>query len=176
MKKVKIFDIFLSFILCFLIHNLYNKIPCFVTSIFSPVNESIIEHMKLFITSLTIISLFDYFIFKYKKINYNNLFLSLFLTIFFSIVFYLIIFIPIYNNIGENFIFSIVLLFITLFLSQLLSYFIYNLKHYRYLNYISIILIIFIYVLFTYFSYNPIYNYLFFDVTKNKYGINIYID
>ena len=144
MKFIKIFDVFLSFILCFFIHNLYNKFPCFLTSIFSPVNESIFEHMKLFLTSLTIITIFDYFIFKYKKINFNNIFLNLFLTIIFSIIFYLLIFIPIYNNFGENFIFTIILLFITLCLSQILSYFAYNLKKYNHLNYISLVFILFL--------------------------------
>lgn len=176
MKKVKIFDCIFSFVLCFFIHNLYNNFPCFFTSIFSPVNESIIEHMKLFITSLTIISLFDYTIFKHKKINLNNIFLNLFLSISLCIIFYLIIFIPIYNEIGENFIFSIILLFITLILSQILSYFIYNFKNFKYLNYISLLLVILIYIVFTYFSYNPIFDYLFFDIVDNKYGINIYID
>ncbi len=175
MKYIKIIDVFLSFALCFLIHNLYINHPCFITSIFSPVNESIFEHMKLFITSLSLITLFDYFIFKIRNIKFNNVFLSLFLSIVFSIIFYLIIFIPIYNKIGENFLFIILLMFTTLLLSQIISYYIYKLKKYNYLNYISLFLIISIYIIFTYLSYNPIYNYLFFDILNNKYGINISI-
>lgn len=132
--------------------------------------------MKLFLSSLSIIAIFDYIILKNKKINFNNLFLNLFLTIIFSIIFYLIIFIPIYNKIGENFAFSIILLFITLVLDQIISYFIYNFKNLKYLNYLSIFLVLIIYILFTYLSYNPIYNYLFFDTLNNKYGINYYID
>ena len=173
---IKVFDVFFSFILCFFIHNLYSKYPCFITSIFSPVNESIIEHMKLFITSLSIITIFDYLILKYKKIDFNNLFLNLFLTIIFSISFYLLIFIPIYNLYNENFAFIIVLLFITLLLSQILSYFIYNFKQLRCINFISFFLIILIYIIFTYLSYNPIYNYLFYDILNNKYGINKFIN
>ena len=176
MKKIKILDIFLSFIICFFIHNLYKNLPCFFTSILSPVNESIFEHMKLFVTSLSIITIFDYFVFKSKKIDFNNIFLNLFLTILFSIIFYLLIFIPIYNKFGENFIFSITLLFITLCLSQILSYFIYQLNNYKFINYLSIIFIFIIYFLFTYLSYKPIYNYLFFDDLNDKYGINYYID
>ncbi len=175
MKIIKIFDTFISFILCFFIHNLYKNHPCFITSILSPVNESIFEHMKLFITSLSIITLFDFLIFKFKKINYNNIFLNLFISTLFSISFYLIIFIPFYNKYGENFTFIIILLFITLLISQIISYYIYKLKKYNILNYISLFLMIFIYILFTYLSYNPIYNYLFFDYLNNKYGINYYI-
>ena len=176
MKIIKIIDVVLAFLLCFFIHNLYSNHPSILTSIISPVNESIFEHMKLFLTSLSIITIFDYFVFKYKKINYNNIFLNLFLTIIFSIIFYLLIFVPIYNKFGENFIFTIILLFITLCLSQVLSYFIYKLKKYNLLNYISLVFIIILFITFTYLSYNPIYNYLFFDDLNNKYGINIYID
>lgn len=176
MKIIKIIDIILAFILCFFIHNLYTNHPSFITSIIAPVNESIFEHMKLFLTSLSVITIFDYLIFKYKKIDFNNIFLNLFLSIIFSIVFYLLIFIPIYNKFGENFIFSIILLFITLSLSQVISYFIYNFKKYNILNYISLILVIILFIIFTYLSYNPIYNYLFFDDTNDKYGIDLYID
>lgn len=175
-KKIKILDTFLAFLLCFPLHNLYKIFPNFITSIISPVNESIWEHMKLFLISLTIISILDYILFKKFKIQYNNLFLNLFLTIMFSIITYLIIFIPVYNNIGENFIFSISLLFIVLLLSQILSYFIYNLSNYKIINKLNILFIIIIYIVFIYLTYNPIYNYLFYDVLNEKYGINYYIN
>lgn len=175
MKKIKIFDIFLTFGLCFIIHNLYEKIPCFFISIFSPVNESIFEHMKLFNTSLLLTTIFDYIIFKKKNINFNNLFLNLFISIIFSISSYLIIYIPIYNKIGENMIFSISLLFIIICITQYLSYYIYKNKNINIINYISLIFTILIFILFTYLSYNPIFNYLFFDIINNKYGINFYI-
>ena len=175
MKKLKLFDTFLSFALCFIIHNLYTKFPNFIISIFSPVNESIFEHMKLFITSLSIISIFDYFILNKKNITFNNIFLNLVITIIFSIITYLIIYLPIYNKYGENFIFTILLLFIILLLSQILSYFIYNFKNLKLLNFLSIFIFIIICVIFTHLTYHPIFNYIFFDTINDKYGINYYI-
>ena len=172
MKKLKFFDVFLSFFLCFIIHNLYKNHPSFITSIFSPVNESIFEHMKLFLTTLSITIIFDYIVFKKKNIYFKNIFLNLLIIIIFSITIYLMIFIPIYYKYGENFIFTIILLFIVLSITQIVSYYIYKLKEYKILNYLSLGLIILIYIIFTYLSYNPIYSYIFFDELSDKYGIN----
>ena len=172
MKKIKIFDVFLSFFMCFILHNLYSNHPSFITSIFSPVNESIFEHMKLFLTTLSITTIFDYIVFKKKNIPFKNIFLNLLIIIIFSISTYLIIFIPIYYKYGKNFIFTIILLFIVLLFSQILSYYIYKLKEHKVLNYLSLGLIILIYIMFTYLSYNPIYSYIFFDELSDKYGVN----
>lgn len=172
MKKLKIFDVFLSFFLCFIIHNLYFNFPSFITSIFSPVNESIFEHMKLFLTSLSITTIFDYIVFKKKNIEFKNIFLNLFIIIIFSITIYLAIFIPVYYKFGENFVFTVILLFIVLLISQIFSYYTYKLKEYKILNYVSLGLVILTYIIFTYLSYNPIYSYIFFDELNDKYGIN----
>ena len=176
LKKWKFISPIILFLISFPIHFLYTLFPNIITSFFTPVNESIFEHMKLFITSLSIVTIFDYFILNKKNITFNNIFLNLFLTIVFSIITYLIIYIPIYNTFGENIIFSIILLFIILVISQIISYFIYNIKELELLNYVSILLVISICVIFTYLSYNPIYNYIFFDTINEKYGIDKYID
>ena len=54
LKILKIFGIILAFFLCFPLHFLYDKLPCFITSIIAPVNESIWEHMKILFGSIII--------------------------------------------------------------------------------------------------------------------------
>ena len=51
MYKKIILSSFIIFILSTLFHSLYNYLPCFLTSIIVPVNESIFEHMKMIFTS-----------------------------------------------------------------------------------------------------------------------------
>ena len=52
LKKLKILGIIIAFLSCFLLHYLYELLPCFVVSIFAPVNESIFEHMKIIFSSI----------------------------------------------------------------------------------------------------------------------------
>ena len=59
MYKKIILSSFIIFILSTLFHSLYNYLPCFLTSIIVPVNESIFEHMKM---------IFLYVLFTYKNI------------------------------------------------------------------------------------------------------------
>ena len=54
LKKLKILGVIMAFLLCFPLHFLYDKIPSFITSIISPVNESIWEHMKILFWKYTI--------------------------------------------------------------------------------------------------------------------------
>ena len=71
-KKVKIIGIFIIFILCIFLHYLYDKIPNTLTSIISPVNESIWEHMKLIYTSFIIYGMIEYIIIKNKTIYFHR--------------------------------------------------------------------------------------------------------
>jgi len=174
LKKIKILDTFLIFLLCFLLHFLYEWFPNAITAIFTPVNESIWEHMKLISTSYILYGIFDYYLLnKYDKTN--NFLIQLFLVPLIGIILYLLIYIPIYNIIGENMIVSIVLLFVIIIIEQIISYYFLNNKNLIYQNTIGILGIIFIYVIFGYLTYKPIINYLFFDIKNDKYGINTYI-
>ncbi len=173
-KKVKIIDVFIIFSLCFLFHFIYQKFPNIFTSLFFPVNESIWEHMKLFLTPYLLITLIDYNTFKIFKINNNNLLLSTVVSILFSIIFYLTLYIPINNTFTESMFINISLMFITISLSQLISYWLLT-KEKLIINKTSPYVIVLILLLFSYLTYKPIHNNLFYDKTNNKYGINIYL-
>ena len=112
LKKLKIIDIIIIFILTFIFHFLYDLIPNNFTAIFFPVNESIWEHMKLLYTPIILTSLFDYFITNQNKIKLNNFFTSIFISSILSIILYLDIYMPIHNTFGHNATFAIILLFI----------------------------------------------------------------
>lgn len=175
LKAIKIIGFFVIFLLCFPFHFLYDWLPNSLFSIFFPVNESIWEHMKLIYTSFVFYGIFDYLLLKKNKINFNNFLIQLFLIPIIAIFIYLIIFIPIYKIIGENMIVSIGLLAVVILIEQILSYFILQYKEIKYQNIIGIIGIILIYIIFGYLTYKPIENYIFYDIVKDKYGINIYI-
>ena len=175
MKKIKIIGIFVIFIISFISHYVYDLIPNFFTSILFPVNESIWEHMKLIFTSYVFYGIFDYLLLKKNKIPFNNFLLQLFLIPIVGIILYLLIFLPIYNNFGENMLISIGLLFLVIIFEQVLSYYFLRFKEIKYQNIIGIVGIIITYIIFGYLTYNPVENYIFFDISNSKYGINIYV-
>ena len=174
LKKDKIISTIGIIILCFLFHFIYEWIPSTLTSIFFPVNESIWEHMKLFISPICFYGIIDYIILTKTKVPFNNFLLNILVTSVSSIFIYLIIFLPVYNLIGENMIFSISLMIIVIIISQIISYYILRLNHIKYANIISLVLIILIYILFGYLTYHPIHNYIFLDKHHNIYGITEY--
>ena len=175
LKVVKIHGLFLIFLLCFPLHFIYDFLPNTLFSIFVPVNESIWEHMKLIFTSYVFYGIFDYLLLKKNKISFNNFLLQLFLIPIVGIILYLLIFIPIYNNFGENMLISIGLLFLIIIFEQVLSYYFLRFKEIKYQNIIGIVGIIITYIIFGYLTYNPVENYIFFDISNSKYGINIYV-
>ena len=175
LKVVKILGLFLIFLLCFPLHFIYDFLPNTLFSIFVPVNESIWEHMKLIFTSYVFYGIFDYLLLKKNKISFNNFLLQLFLIPIVGIILYLLIFLPIYNNFGENMLISIGLLFLIIIFEQVLSYYFLQFKEIKYQNIIGIVGIIITYIIFGYLTYNPVENYIFFDISNSKYGINIYV-
>lgn len=174
MRKLIFISSVSIFFICCLIHFTYDFLPCVFTSIFTPVNESTFEHMKMIFTSILIYSLFEYFLFN--KINYkvNNFIFGSFIKSISSIFIFLIFYLPVYYRFGENMIITFILLFISLLINSFISFKIYKIKPFH-LNIISIILIIITYIIFGYFTYNPIKNHFFFDVSEEKYGINNYL-
>ncbi len=170
MKKLKIIAVFGIFIICFISHFAYDIFPNFIFSILFPVNESIIEHMKIIFTSYLLYGFFEYFFLK--KYKPNNYILQLFLVPLVCIFLYLIIYIPLFNLFFENMFISISLLFIIIVISQIFSYYLLNYKDIKYQKVIGIIGIIVIYILFFYITYYPLNHYLFKDFTNNTYGIN----
>ena len=174
LKKTRIISTIGIFLLCFLFHFIYQWLPCSITAIFFPVNESIWEHMKLLFSAVIFYGIIDYIILQKFKIKYNNFFTSLFASSLTIIPIYLIMFLPIYYKIGENMPIIFTLMFISILLSQVISYYILKAKNYDKLNVLSLVLIIISYIVFAYLTYYPIKTELFFDTLEEKYGLNNY--
>lgn len=171
MKNIKIISVFIIFLLAVESHFMYDIIPTFITSILFPVNESIWEHMKLLVTPVIIFSVLEYFIYKYKSINYNNFILSYFISIMLGIILYLLIYLPINGLFGYNTIFAISLLFVIYIFIEYISYYIMNMNVNKYNKILGIIGIICIYFIFYYFTYYTPDNKIFYDTANNGYGI-----
>ena len=173
LKRFKTISIFGMFFLCFLTHFLYNWFPNPLFSIFFPVNESIWEHMKMMTSSILIWSALEYFGFKRCRCNHNNFVLSVFLEMILSVVIFLLIYLPIYHFTGSIFILNLIVLFITLYFVNVIGFYILTLRP-LHKEVLSIIGIVLFYIIMGILTYNPPFNYIFFDNTEHKYGINIY--
>ncbi|MBQ9072795.1 MAG: hypothetical protein IJY25_06525 [Bacilli bacterium] len=174
LKRTRFISTIGIFALCFLFHFIYDWLPCSLTAIFFPVNESIWEHMKLLFSAVVFYGIIDYIILQKFKIKYNNFFTSLFVSALTIIPIYLIMFLPIYHKIGENMAITIGIMLVSIIISQVISYYILKAKDFDKLNIISLILIIISYIVFAFLTYYPIKNELFFDTQEEKYGINNY--
>ena len=170
LRKLKIIGVIIAFILCFPIHFLYDKFPCFITSIIAPVNESIWEHMKILFTSILFAGVIQKIITKVRHLNINNICTSNFIAALISIPIFLVIFLPIYNTIGENLIITIIIMLISIILSEIISYKIMCMKDLKMENW-AILLTILIYAAFGLLTYYPPQNELFRDPITNIYGI-----
>ena len=174
LKKDKIIAVIGIFILNFIFHFVYEFIPCTLTAIFFPVNESIWEHQKLIFTSVIMYGIIDYIVLQKFKIKYNNFFTSLLISSVMIIPIFLIIYLPIYYKIGPKMPLNIIVMFLSIIISQIISYYILKSKSCNKTNILSLFLIIVSYIVFAYLTYNPIKNELFFDTKDEKYGINNY--
>lgn len=175
MKKIKVVGVLVIFALTVLYHFLYEWFPNPVFSVLFPVNESIWEHMKLLYSGILTWGIVEYFILKRKNIKFTNYFSSLFLTLITSIIVYLILYLPLYSLFKENMFISIGLLIIVIILMEIFNYYLISRKEEnKFLDKVSIILIILGYVVFLSLTYDPPRNYIFYDTTENKYGIDIY--
>lgn len=175
LKKIKIIAVIGIFLLSFLSHFAYNLFPNLIFSFIFPVNESIWEHMKIIFSSTLLYGIIDYILLKKYKIKYNNFPFQLYFTSLSAIPIYLSIYLPLYKLLGENLIISISLLLIVYIMQQIISYSILKEKEIKLLNKLAIPVILLSYLGFIYLTYNPIHNYIFYDINENKYGIDKYI-
>lgn len=169
---VNIIGTIFIFLIGFLLHNLYELFPNFLTLGIAPVNESIFEHVKMIFTSYVIWMILKHFIYKKYKISEDNFVFKEFLTTTFGIVLFLAIFLPIYNKFGENLMITLTIYSITIIISQIFNYFLKIKKESKILNIIGIISIVIVYIIFIYLTYNPLINNFFLDPTNNSYGLN----
>lgn len=170
-KKFKILSVIIAFALCFPLHFLYDKFPCFLTSIFFPVNESIWEHMKILFGSIILTGVIQKIITIIKKEKINNICFSNFMGAIFSIPLYLIMYLPIYLIFGENMILAIIIMVITIIVAEYISYILMEKEDLK-LEHITVLFVIAVYILFTILTYHPFKNSLFIDSKTSSYGIN----
>lgn len=171
MKKIKIFIIILAFLLSFPIHFIYDIFPSFFTSIIAPVNESIWEHMKIIYTSILLSSIIEYFIYKKKRYDTNNFFISIPISSILGIIFYLVIYLLIDLFIPHSFFIAIFIMLITYIFSNIISYIILNKKEIPNQKELGISLILISYIVFTHLTYYPPKSYMFIDQITKTYGI-----
>jgi len=174
LKRSRIISSIGIFILCFIFHFVYELVPCTLTAIFFPVNESIWEHVKLIFTSIIFYGIIDYILLNKFKIKFNNFFTSLFISSVSMIPIFLIIYMPLFYKVGPKMWANIGAMSISIIISQIVSYMILKKKECETLNKISLILIIISYIIFAYLSYNSPKSRIFFDTQDEKYGINNY--
>ena len=171
LKKIKIINVIGVFALSFLFHFMYELCPNVVTSIFFPVNESIWEHMKIFVSAILVWGIVDKFLLDKFNIYYNNHFFSTVLTSILSIIVYLIIYLPLYKIFGEIMFISIELMLLVYILMAYVSYKILSGRELNINKVFLIIVIVVTYVSFGLLTYKPPKYFLFYDTNKKKYGI-----
>lgn len=169
-KTLKIIGVIVAVATCFPLHFLYDKFPNFLTSIFSPVNESIWEHMKILFGSIMFSGVVQKIIILLRKEKVNNICLSNFIAALSSIPIFLILFLPVYHMIGENFPMTIIIMIEAIAIAELVSYILMNKENFKLENK-TIFFVIGVYIIFTILTYYPIRGSLFMDPTSSKYGI-----
>ena len=169
-KRFVIINTILTFLIGFLVHNIYSWIPNVITTVF-PVNESLFEHMKLIYICPIISSTILYFIFKKKGYLVNNYLFGLIISTIFNIIIFYLIYLPLYYEVGESMIMTLTIYFITISLSNYLYYLIIEIPNSTKLNKISFFMLLVIGSILVYFTYNPIRIDFFRDPKTNVYGI-----
>ena len=169
LKKWVFFTSIIVFLVNFPLHFLYEFFPSFLTSIISPVNESVFEHMKMIFSSFIIGGIICYFIFKKKDLS--RYMFSFSLIGIFDIALFLIIYIPINLIFKENMILTFIILYFSILVSQILCYYILFFSKIKYQNLIFIGILLIFYSVCTYFTYNPLNLEFFHDVKNDCFGI-----
>lgn len=169
-KRIKIISAIITIALTFPFHSLYKIFPNVITASFFPINESIWEHLKLFITPAIFAFLVEMIIMKKKRICIQNNYVALLIEIISSIGLFMLIFSPVYFLIGENIIFTILLMISSIIGSKYLGYILINEKNELALNILSIPLLIVIVILNIVFTFKPLNNPLFIDPITNERG------
>lgn len=151
-KNLKILGIIVAFLISFPLHFLYKWFPNFFTSILSPINESIMEHMKILFGCIIFSGIIQKLILILRKEKVSNVCFSNFIGAILSIPIFLVMFLPTYYFIGENIVITIIIMFITIVISEFISYIIMNKEDYRLENK-TIFFVIIIYLIFAFLTY-----------------------
>ncbi len=170
-KKIKITSAIIVILLTFPFHFMYQFKPNFLTAIFFPINESIWEHLKLFITPALIAFIVEMLIMKKQRICIQNNYLALLTEIAISIGTFLTIFLPFYFKMGENIFFTITVMIASIIFSKYLGYLLVKEKNELILNYLALIILFIVIIINIIFTFHPLNNYLFVDPITNQKGL-----
>ena len=171
LRNLKLLGVIMAFLLCFLLHFLYDLAPCFITSVIAPVNESIAEHMKILFGGILFSGVIQKIIVKVKHLPYKNVCISNVVASLLSIPIFLVIYMPIYNAIGENLLLTIFLMLLVIIISQIITIFIINIKTDLHMENLAILFVIIIYMVFAVLTYDPPEQSIFMDPITLSYGI-----
>lgn len=153
-----------------LFHFLYEWTECTFIGLFSPVNESQWEHIKIMFYPVIIVSIIEYFFIKHDVNNF--VFAKAISAIVFIATTYLIIFI--YELIFKDnpMALHFISFFVGAFAGQLVSYFILRrTKNSKCLNMIGFSIFLILFIVITIFTFRPIKTDFFRDSTTGYYGI-----
>ena len=157
---------FLWICLTFISHFMYDFFPNNIIASFFPINESIWEHMKLFVTPAIITFAFEMIYMKIKKICIQNNYLSLLIEIMSSTGLFLTIFLPYYYRFPHNLFITLIMMFISIIIAKYLGFIVVSEKNELIPNIIAIPIILIIVIMNIIFTFNPPNNGLFIDSTK----------
>ena len=138
-----------------------------VVGIFSAINESVWEHIKIMHTPIYIINIIRIFL-GYKNNYFLTLFTELFLSMLLIIIFYQIK-IAIFKN-KKGYI-NVISFYIVAIIVSIVGNYIYNMKELYALNTISIFGCLIMFVMYLTFSVFPLKNFIFKDPVTGTYGI-----
>lgn len=131
---------------------LYKKFPNFFTSIFSPINNSLWEHLKVIFGSILIGGITQKIIMLIKKVPVNNICFSTFISAIIAIPIYIILASILFSIFGERNVIKILVTFIAILIAELISYFMMKQPEFKLENY-TIIFVIIAYIIFTFITY-----------------------
>lgn len=170
LKTWKIISCIGIFLLSALSHFIYDWFPNFFTSLFFPVNESIWEHNKIIVDAFFIWAIFEKIFYNKRK----NIFFTESISSLVCMILVMSLFTPVYLYLlktKDNLIITFTIFFFSILLSQILSYYLLQKNYNPKLEKRGIFLFLFLAFINILFTYFPLKVALFYDFTKNIYGL-----
>jgi hypothetical protein len=156
------------FLLNFPLHFLYDFFPNLLTSIISPVNESVAEHMKMMFSSYILGS---FLIIPFVKRKQDYILFANTLAGLVGIGLFLLMYVPFVIAIHEIMIVTFFFLFLAIFASQIVCYYIVFFTKIKYRTAYFVGILLLFYIISTYFMYYPPHMEFFLDPTNHTYGL-----
>lgn len=170
-KKNILVSSIIIFGLGFLYHGIYDIVPCILTSIFFPVNESVFEHNKIILTSYITLYIISKFYFKSDN---KSLLFATFCGMLLCMILETSIFGFIYIYIlkfKESMITALVTYALSIIMSQIIWSKLIEKERNKDLESIGIVGILMVCLILTVSTYNPPKGKIFYDQKHDTYGI-----